>query len=128
MRIKAGFVDVVEEGRHAIKIPLRNGIVFVVVAAGAAEGQPEERCARRGDSVGNILGAKFVIDTASFIGLAMQPVESRGDKLVARWREEQVTSDLPGDKLVVWKILIEGADNPIAPGGHVPVDVVLITV
>ena len=76
----------------------------MIVAAGALERQPEHRRAERVDAVGDVLGAELLFDAAAFVGLAVQPVEGRGDPLVARGVRQEIAGQLPGQELVVGQV------------------------
>ena len=128
VRIKTGFIGRVEEGEHPVVILLRDGIVAVIVAPGAFHRQPKKGPRRGVDAVGVVLHAKFLIDAAAFIGLAMIAIESRGQPLLARGVGEKIARKLPDDEVIERQISIEGADDPVAPGPEMIEPVRLIPV
>ena|SRR5436190_1570448 len=115
MRIKPGLVDVIKESGHPVEVLLLDRIVFMVMTTSAAEGQAQKSCSGGGHAVGDVLGAKFLLDTAAFIGLTVQAVESGGQDLVASRRWHQVTRYLPEGELVIGEVLVKRADDPVAP-------------
>ena len=60
---------------------LGDRIIFVAVAAGALEGQAEERGRERVGPVGDVLDAELFLDASPLVGLAMVAVEGRGEDL-----------------------------------------------
>src|SRR6185437_7898645 len=100
MRVKPGFVDVVEEGEHPVEVLLADRVVFMVVAPCAAKREPKEGSAGGSYPVGRVFGAEFLFNAAALVGLAMEPVEGSGDELLPCWGRQQVTGQLPEDELV----------------------------
>jgi hypothetical protein len=105
MRIKAGFVDGIEESGEAVVVAGRDGVVLVVVAAGAFEGESEEGGAHGVDAIRDVFGAEFLIDAATLVGLAMEPVEGGGQDLITGRIGQEISRQLPGDEP------IPGADS-----------------
>ncbi len=128
MRIQTTLVNIVEAGGQLVELGLLQGIEFVVVAPRAFQCQPQHRRAKRDDSVGHILRTKFLFDTSPFVRLPMIAVEGcRQDLLLCRSGQE-VSGQLPGDELIVRKVLVERSHDPISPGPHRAIDVRLISV
>ena len=89
---RAALLDVVEEREELIELALRDGVVFVVVAAAAVEGQPEPRRAGCLDAVDDRLNAPLLRDESA---LAVDPVvaiEAGGNELALRRLRCQVAS------------------------------------
>ena len=128
VRVKARFVRRVEEGEEPVVILLRDGIELVVVATGALHRHPEERAGQGVDAVGVVLDAEFLLHAAALVGLAMQPVERRGETLLSRRVRQQVAGDLPEDEIVDAHVAVEGADDPVTPGPEMVEPVGLIAV
>ena len=126
MGVETAFVDVLEEGGETVEVAHGDRVVFVVVAAAAFEGEAEEGGAEGGDAVVDVFDAEFFFDAAAFVGLAVEPVEGGGDALVARGVFEEIAGDLPCDELVVGEIVVEGADDPVAPWPDIAVAVGLV--
>src|SRR5581483_12449625 len=80
----AFFGHVVEESEHAVEIALREGIVFVVVAAGTAERQAEPDGGGRFDAVGDVLDGVFFGNDAAFGVAAVIAVETSSNSLLER--------------------------------------------
>ena len=114
----AAFFDVVEEGEELIKFLLADGIVFVVVAAGAAEGETHPGGAGGVDAVDDVFDAPFLVDDAAFAVDAMVAMEAGGDDLVKAGAGEEVAGELFDGELVEGFVFVEGADDPVAPGPH----------
>ena len=128
VRVEARLVDVVEEREQRVVIALRDRIEPVVVAAGALDREPEHRRAECVHPIDDVLGAELLFDAAALVGLAVQPVEGRGDPLLARRARQEIAGQLPGQELIVGKVAIERLDDPVAVGGHVALEVVLVAV
>ena len=62
-------------------------------------------------AVGNVFGPPFFFDAAAFIGLSMEPIESRGEPLLASGMSEEIPCELLGQKAIVGLIVLEGADD-----------------
>ena len=128
VRVEAGLLGRVEEREEPIVILLRDGIVFVVVAAGAFHREPEKRAGRRVNPVGVVLHAELFIHAAPFICLAMQAVEGRRGFLIARGVGQQVAGDLFDDEVVEADVSVEGVDDPIPPRPEMIEAIRLVTV
>ena len=104
------------EGRNqAVVIPRRNGIELVVMTPGTADGQPQERGARRGRHV--VQGV--VADPFHFIGGDLRgkntcAQEAGGHQRPRIVRSELVAGQLPADELGIGLIGVEGVNNVIA--------------
>jgi hypothetical protein len=114
--IDPGFIGVVEEGHEPVVIPMLDGIVFVGVALGAGHGEAEPGGGGDMDAIDH--GVEPVlegIDAAFLIdhGVAVEP---GGDALIERGVREQITGELFDGELIERHILVEGLDDPIAPG------------
>ena len=128
MRVEPALVDVVEEGEEAVVLLLRHGVVLVVVAARALHGQAEEGRAEGVHAVGHVLDAVLLLGAAALVGLAVQAVEGRGQALLAGRLGQEVPRQLPGHEVVPGEVVVEGADDPVAPGPDAALDVALVAV
>ena len=108
-------IDLAEHRAQAVVIALWQRIVFVVVAFAAFQGQAEKRRTHRVDPVGYVFLMKFLLDRTALLGLAVQPVEGGGQPLLLGRVRQQVAGNLPGEKLVVRQVPVEGIDHPVAP-------------
>ena len=123
---RAGLLDAVEEGEEGIELALGDGVVFVVVAAAAVEGQAQPSRARRLHAVNDGLDTPLLRDEAALAVDAVVAVEARGDERVEVsgsefWVlsfREQVAGELPHGELVEAHVLVEGFDDPVAPRPH----------
>lgn len=127
----AGFgiaIEVVEEGIHLVEVLLGDGIVFVVVADGAAEGEAHEGGADGGDAVDDVFEVRFLRKGGATINDEVESVEAGGDELFPGGVLVEVAGDLELGKLVVGEVLIEGLDDPVAVGRVVAEVVVVVAV
>ena len=88
---EAAFVgDAVEIGEEAVEIFLRDGVVLVIVAAGAADGEahPNDACGL--GAVGDVFDPVFLWNDAPFAISAVVTVETGGDDLIARGVGEEI--------------------------------------
>src|SRR5262245_31597559 len=106
MRIKSMFINVREEGRHAIKVGLQYRIVLMVMAARALERQSQESHAIGDDAIRDVGDAELLLDAAALVRLPVQAIEGGGQTLIARWLGQQVAGSLREDKLVVGQVVI----------------------
>ena len=113
LEVTAQFVDVVEKGEEPVELPLGHGVVLVVVAAGAAQGQTQE------DDPGGVHPVDHGFDPvllevdAPFqiqLGVAVKPA---GHDLVLGGVGDQVPGDLLDHELVVGQIPVQGLDHPV---------------
>ena len=94
-----------------------DGIVLVVMAAGAAEREAEDAATERVDRVGEVEVLEVGVRRVT---VALAHGEEAGGRdevgVVTRLSVagEDVTGHLPGEKLVVGQIVIEGPDHPVA--------------
>jgi len=110
----------------------------MVVATSTLNGEPQKRGAKCLRPIGNVLDTVLFLDAAPFVGLTMQPIKSRRENFCLVLARpfiappylvlQQVSCKLPGDKLVVRHIFVEGTDHPVSPGPDRSVDIGLIAV
>ena len=72
-------VEAVEEGEQLVVLLLRDRVVLVVVAAGAADGQAEEDGADGVDAVDHVADVDLLVDRAALAGGDVAAVEAGGD-------------------------------------------------
>lgn len=102
-----------EEGLKTIKVDLADRIEFMIVTAGAADGQTEEdQAGRLGDVVERDLSTQSLIVEIDHIGLAT--VEAGGDECRGFVRLDFRPGDLKTNEAVVRQVAIERVDDPIA--------------
>ena len=128
--VQALFGEGVEEGVEAVKLPLLDGIVFVIVAPGAAQGQAQPGCSRRADAVHHILRLIFFRDRPTLKVDHVVAIEPGGNLLLERGVGQQVSGQLLDREFVIRHVSVVGVDQPIAPMPHVAqaVDVVAVRV
>ena len=98
------------------------------MAAGALHGEAEHRGPERVHAIDDVLGAELFFDAAALVRLPVQSIEGRGDPLFARGGRQEIAGELPGEELIVRQVVVERADDPVAIGRHVAVDVGLIAI
>jgi hypothetical protein len=91
-------------------------VELVIVAARAAHGEPQERSAERVRSVDHVLDAILLVDDAVLGAAPVQPTERGREPLILGRLRLQVARKLPGAELVVRHVLVERANDPVAPG------------
>ena len=132
-RVVAGF-DRGKERAEAEVIGLREGIVFVIVAVGAGEGEAEEGRSGRVDEVGHEFVARsfFLLKNGGGAVVGAGAEEAGGDELVGlrgrarRAGKEFVAGELFADELVVGLVLVEGADDVVAVTPHLGAELVAL--
>ena len=121
-------VEVVEEGIHLKEVLLGNGIVFMIVADGALEGEAHEGGADGGDAVDDVLEVGFFREGGAPVDDEVEAVEAGGDELFPGGVFVEVACDLELGELVVGEVLVEGLDDPVAVGRVVAEVVVVVSV
>ena len=106
-----------EDAVEGVVVGGAHRIVFVVVAAGTAEREAEDRAAEGVDAVGEIEMLEIGVGGVA-VALADGEEAGGGNEIgVGAWLSlagEDVAGDLPGEKLVVGHVGIEGPDHPVA--------------
>src|SRR5690349_13805949 len=103
--------DAGEDRLHGVKIGLRDRIKLVVVTAGAAGRQSEERGTNRVDDVG-----QFVLSlrqSEQSVLTLDDIVWIRDQKADADRFSESITRDLLLDELVIRFVIVERVDDPV---------------
>ena len=109
--------NVAEKREHRVVVLRRYGIDLVVMAAGATDGQAEERLAGGPQNVVEIIVAsqlairRFVIPNA-------KPIKAGGRDAVGVAIRKLVASQLLHDETVVRLVLVEGANDVVAVFPH----------
>jgi len=86
----------------------------VVVAAGAADGEAEETSAHGIDAVVTLVGARDLDGAVVVVPRSEAEKPQRWQMADAIRSFEQVGGELGRHELVVWQIVVEGADHPVA--------------
>ena len=108
------FLHVREERRHAVKIPLGEGIVLVIVTLGAAERGAEPHDARVAHAVGGVFGGVFLGLRAALLGGHQELVVTGCDALLHRRVRHQIAGELLRGEAVERQVAIERVDHVIA--------------
>ncbi len=114
----SGLLLAIEERHELVILALLDGIVFVIVALGAADRQAQKDRARGGHAVEQRLDAVLLLIHAAFLvdhGVAM---EAGGDFLIERGVRQQVASQLLDRELIERHVAVERVDHPIAVMPH----------
>ena len=88
----------------------------MVVALGALHGQAEEGSGGGVDAIDEILDAVVFIDDSAFVGGRVVAKKARRGFLLIGSIGEEIAGHLPGNELVIGQVLVEGGDEPVAPG------------
>ena len=95
-------------------VALRNRIVLVIVTTSAAHGQPQQARAQRGDHIFQLVVA---VPLEFLFGLNdvfhSRHEKAGGGTCLRVVGLQQITGDLPADKLIVRHILIQGLDDKV---------------
>ena len=92
----------------------------MVVAAGAAGGEPKPCEACGFNPVDNCLDAPFFSDQPAFAVEAVIALETGGNELFLGGIRQHVTSNLLDGELVKRQVAVVGIDDPVAPWPHRP--------
>ena len=84
------------------------------VAASAYHTHPEKDRAKSLNAIKIILGLEFSRDHPTLGSGGIHAYKSRGNLLLHGRGFQQVTSQLPGDEVIKWQVVVEGAHHPIA--------------
>ena len=91
-----------------------DGIEFVVVALGAADGEAEPDGAGGGDAIEDAVDAElFFVDAAFLVDLGVA-MEAGGDFLAFGGVGQEVAGELLDGELVEGHVGVEGVDDPVA--------------
>lgn len=115
----------VEEGGEGVVILLAEGIVFVIVAAAAVEGEAHPDGADGFGHVEDVVDAVFFGDGSAFAVDGVVAEEAGSEFLLVGGVGEKVAGDLPDGEVVVGKVAVDGIDDPVAPGPHAAFGVAL---
>ncbi len=104
----------VEEGVELVELLLRDRVVLVRVALGAADGQPHPDLSGRGDAVLDGGVAKLLVVGAA-LGVGHRvAVEAGGDELILRGHGQQVACQLQDSEAVERHVGVQRPDHPVA--------------
>ncbi len=120
--------DLIEECEQAVEIFLRDGVVFVIVAAGASDGEAHPHGGGSLRAVGHVFDAILFGNDSAFAAGAVIAIEPRSDLLVERGVGQQIARELLDGEAVVRHVAIEGVDDPVAPAPHVARAIGLVAV
>ena len=112
---------VAEECRHRVELALRDRVEPVVVAGGAADGQPQKHVA---DGLGAVLrvdGLVLLRHDPAFVRRDVVALEAGRYELVQAGFRQQIARHLLHRELVERLVPVEGPDHPVAVGIHLAV-------
>ena len=114
-----GLGALVEVGVELVVLLLRDRVVLVVVALGAADGEAEEGGGGGVHAIEHVLDARSPRRCAPpsplKVWLRLKPVARRCSR---RGVGEQVAGDLLDGELVERQVVVHRRDHPVAPGPH----------
>ncbi len=121
-RVGARLVVAVEECAERVVVGLLDRIVLVVVAARAADREPQERGSERVvRALDHVLGFVLGVDRA-VLGRALADAQiRRREDLLARRIRQQIAGELPRGELVERPVARERVDDPVAVRPEQPV-------
>ena len=117
---------VVEKRIHRVKIALRDGIVFVVVALRAADCEAEPRHARRGDAIHHVEVQVFRLDDSALVARHHVTMKARRDFLLDERIRNQIARELLGREITERLVVVESLHHPVAPHPHIAQRIVVI--
>ncbi len=79
-------------------------------------------------TVHHVIGAVFLLYHPALLRDRVVAVEPGRQELFPGGIGQQVAGQLPGQEFIVGQVFVEGVDDPVAPGPHGTVAVVLIAV
>lgn len=117
-----------EDAVERVVIAHRDGIVFVVVTAGTAEGEAEDRFAHGIEDVlvGQVHVLVDVVTESTGDGEEAGGDDVFGEAFGGTLGGEEIAGQLLAEELVVGEVAIEGVDNPVAVTPRVRSGVVTI--
>ena len=101
----------IEDGQHAVVIFLRNGIEFMIVTAGAADGHSQHRPAGGGENSVEFIHPGLLI---IHVGFGTKAHVSSGDQAFDRAGFDFIACQLHLDEVVIGAVTIKACDDPIA--------------
>ena len=114
LRLAGNLVHIVEVGEDLVKLLLGDRVELVIVAARAAERQPEKCGAGGGHAVHDRLHAVLLEIDAAFIVARRIAMEAGGDQLIHGRVRQHVARDLFDRELVERHVVIQRIDDPVA--------------
>ena len=94
----------------------------------APDCQAHESCANRRDAVDHVSGMTFFGQHRATINNHVQTVKAGCRQLVIRWGLEEISCKLVTDKIVVWQVLVERSNHPIAVRGKISIVIMVNTI
>ena len=76
-----GSIEIVKEGIHLVEVLLGDGVIFVVMADSASEGEAHKGGANRGYTVNHVFEVALLGKGSTAVNDEMKPVETGGDEL-----------------------------------------------
>ena len=107
--------SVVEESEHRVEFALRQRVVLVVVALGAAHGKTQPRIGDGVEPVDSLLETLLGILRTCFAVLDPVAQESGCNALLDSRERQEVASDLLDREAVVRHVAIKRVDHPMPP-------------
>ena len=117
--------ELIKKGEEPVIIALGEGIVFVVVAAGALRGESQPGRAEGSDAVADVFDPVLFVDDAALAVDYMIAAKTGGEALLGGGVGEEISCELFGEELAVGNVLIKGVDDPFAPAPHITQGVVV---
>ena len=118
----------VEEREELVELLLLDGIVLVIVAAGAAQGHSHPHGGGGFHAVDHVLSLILLRNGATLEVDHVVAIETGGDFLLLGGLGKQIAGELLHGEAVERHVAVERVDHPVAPGPHVAMAVDVIAV
>ena len=112
---QAVLVLVAEHRGQGEEVALGDGVVLMIVAAGALDRQSHEGVAGGHHAVVDTVLAELLGDRTTLECHAVQTVEGRGDPLVLGRVGQEIAGELFRQETVVGQVVVERAQDPVSP-------------
>ncbi len=124
------FRDAVKESTEAIKVLLRERVIFMIVATRAAERYAEPGCGGRLNAIHNVFVLVLFRDCAALEVDHVVAIEAGCDDLGLGGVRQHIARNLFHRELVIGHVTVKCTDHPIAPRPHLSraVDVISVRV
>ena len=106
-------IHVGKEGSEAVKIPLCERVILVIVTLTAANRRTEPDGGDIAHAVGRVLGEILLLLHAALVGGLQQSIVAAGNLVVDGGARQQVARKLGGGKPVERQVVVERLDHPV---------------
>ena len=125
---KARLIDIIEKCEQPVEIFLLDRIVLVVMATRAGQGQAQEHRPHRFNPIRNVFNDPLIRNGAPLGVDPVVAIESRSDLGKEITIRNQVSRHLLDDETIKRHVVIQGANQPVAPDPHIAQAVILVAI